>query len=590
MGNGIPEILSLFKEQLGNQISSIVAAQGFDTDGYGFAYWYFKNIIGMTDIEAKEQICDGGGDLGIDAIEIDDEQVVFYQFKNPKSLEKSIAAGDVDKMISGLELILRRNHEAIANPELLARLEEIYAFTPTGYRIILATSSLGDIPPEARTKLDTFCERNSAVAKDLFRWEFQNLTDIHNRFYSANLPTLDKTLDLILARPPYMTKIGDHETYIFDLSGEFLAKLYEQHGEGILQQNVRMFEGDKGTNLAIAETASSVADAKDFFHFNNGISIICDTAVFQPFSNRLSLERPQVVNGGQTMRILHRCYMKHSLQPEVHAAVRVITTGKDKQFASNVAVNLNNQTRVDNTFLRSNDPRIVQLYHSLSTLGSYLERRAGEMDAMLPDEIKDLENRFGSPLAEHVIPLKDGMQAYVATYFGDPPLAKKDPARMFTDDGGSFSKILRSELTAERFRDAYVISLLVSAQVDRFKKLKRKWYTDETERKKAYVQHMGSIVEPVFEELDAAIPQITIFGLALIFEKHLSVGKEKPQEFIERIRNDATIIWNGFIELVASRKALKIATSWPTLLKSAPFYRQVIDYRRPDWKQGGAIK
>ena len=46
---------------------------------------------------------------------------------------------------------------------------------------------------------------------------------------------------------------------------------------------------------------------------------------------------------------------------EVHAAVRVITTGKNKEFASNVAVNLNNQTRVDNTFLRSNDPRIVQL-------------------------------------------------------------------------------------------------------------------------------------------------------------------------------------------------------------------------------------
>src|SRR3984957_7952151 len=240
MGNNVPEILNLFKEQLGNQIASIVAAKGFDTDGYGFAYWYFKHISGMTDIEAKEQICDGGGDLGIDAIEINEEKVVFYQFKNPKSVEKPIAAGDIDKMISGLELILRRNHEAIANPELLARLEEIYSFTPTGYRIIIATSSLAEFPAEARTKLDNFCERNSVVAKDLFRWEFQNLTDIHNHFYTANLPTLDKTLELALPRPPYMTKIGDHETYIFDLDGEFLAKLYEQHGEGILQQNVRM--------------------------------------------------------------------------------------------------------------------------------------------------------------------------------------------------------------------------------------------------------------------------------------------------------------------------------------------------------------
>lgn len=585
MSNDVPEILNLFKEQLGNQISTIVEAQAFDSDGYGFAYWYFQNIRGMTDIEAKEQICDGGGDLGIDAIEIDEEQVVFYQFKNPKSLEKAIAAGDIDKMISGLELILRRKHEAIANPELLARLEEIYAFTPIGYRIVVAVSSLGELPVEARTKLENFCEKNSGAAKDLFRWEFNSLADIHNRFYTVNLPTLDATLELTLAKPPYMTKIGDHETYIFDLSGDYLARLYDEHGESILQQNVRMFEGDKGTNLAIAETASSETEAKDFFHFNNGISVICDSAVFQPFSNRLSLERPQVVNGGQTMRILHRCYKQNSLKTEVHAAVRVITTGKDKEFASNVAVNLNNQTRVDNTFLRSNDPRIVQLFHSLSTLGFYLERRAGEMDAMLPKEIKELEQRFGSPLSEHMIPLKDGMQAYVATYYGDPQLAKKDPARIFTDDGGSFSKILQSELTAERFRDSYAISRLVSAQVDRFKKLKRKWYTNETERKKSYIQNIGSIIEPVFDELDAAIPQITIFGLSLLFEKHVSVRKERPQEFVARIGKDPNIIWSGFIELVASRKALDVNTSWPTMLKSGAFYRDVIESRRPHWKQ-----
>jgi len=583
MVNDVPEILNLFKEQLGNQIAAIVKEQSFENEGYGFAYWYFRNVRGMTDIEAKEQICDGGGDLGIDAIEIDDEQVVFYQFKNPSSVEKAIAAGDIDKMISGLELILSRKHENIANPELLARLEEIYAFTPTGYKIVVAVSSLVDLPVEAQTKLASFCEKNSGAAKNLFRWEFHNLNDIHNRFYSAHLPTLDATLELTLEKQPYMTKIGDHETYVFDLAGDYLAKLYDEHGESILQQNVRMFEGDKGTNLAIADTASSVSEAKDFFHFNNGISVICDSATFQPFNNQLSLERPQVVNGGQTMRILHRCYKQQTLKPEVHAVVRVITTGKDKEFASNVAVNLNNQTRVDNTFLRSNDPRIVQLLHSLSTLGYFLERRAGEIDAMLPEEVKELEERFGTPLSDHVIPLKDGMQAYVATYYGDPQLAKKDPAKIFTDDGGSFTKILQSKLTAEKFRDSYELSRLVSAQVDRFKKLKRKRYADESERKKAYIKNIGSIIEPVFEELDAAIPQITVFGMALLFEKHVTVGKTELQEIVQHLRNDPSNIWEILIELIVSRKALNNEKSWPTLLKSGSFYRDAIVHLRPSW-------
>lgn len=584
MTQDVPEILSLFKEQLGNQITAIVKEQAFNSDGYGFAYWYFRHINGMTDIESKEQICDGGGDLGIDAIEISQEQVIFYQFKNPKSIDKPLLPGDIDKMISGLELILGRKHVGVANPELVARLEEIYSFTPTGYRIVIAISSLSDVPKEVATKLSNFCEKHSGAAKDMFRWDFYNLTDIHNRFYSVNLPTLDATLDLTLPRAPYMTKIGDHETYIFDLRGDYLAKLYDDHGEGILQQNVRMFEGDRGTNLAIAATASSDTEAKDFFHFNNGISVICDSAVFQPFTNRLSLERPQVVNGGQTMRILHRCYKQNSLKPEVYAAVRVITTGKDKEFASNVAINLNNQTRVDNTFLRSNDPRIVQLYHSLSTLGFYLERRAGEIDAMLPDEIKDLEKRFGTPLSDHIIPLKDGMQAYVATYYGDPQLAKKDPARIFTDDGGSFSKILRSDLTAERFRDSYSISRLVGAQVDRFKRLKRKWYTNESDRRKVYVQNLGSVIEPVFEELDAAVPQITVFGIAILFTKHLVVGNEKPDEFLARITADPSVIWTALIELISARKTVDEKTSWPTLLKSGKFFRDVVDLRMPQWQ------
>jgi hypothetical protein len=170
MSEAVPEILDLFKEQLGNQISRIVKEQSFDNNGYGFAYWYFRNIGRMTDIEAKEQICDGGGDLGIDAIEIDDTQVIFYQFKNPSNITKVVAAGEIDKLISGLELILSRKHSSIANPELLSRLEEIYAFTPTGYKIVIAASSEASLPEDARVKLNNFCDKNSGAIKDLFQW------------------------------------------------------------------------------------------------------------------------------------------------------------------------------------------------------------------------------------------------------------------------------------------------------------------------------------------------------------------------------------------------------------------------------------
>ncbi|WP_445358787.1 AIPR family protein [Microbulbifer sp. ANSA005] len=587
--SNVTEILSLFKEQLNNQIKAFVADESFENEGYGFAYWYFRNIRAMTSIESKDQICDGSGDLGIDAIEIQDEKVVFYQFKNPSSIDKSVGASEIDKMLSGLSLILSRKHNEIANPELLSRLDEIYSFTPTGYRVVIASSSLAELPEDAKVKLSSFCESNSGAAKDLFQWEYISLSDLHNRFYAAHLPTLDATIDFNLVRPPYMTKIGDHETYLFDLSGEYLAQLYESHGESLLQQNVRMFEGDKGTNLAITQTASSETESKNFFHYNNGISLICDSANYQPFNNALSLERPQVVNGGQTMRILHKCFKLGTLKNNVHTAVRVITTGKNKDFAANVAVNLNNQTRVDNTFLRSNDPRIVQLLHSLTTHGYYLERRAGEIEAMLPDEIEDLENRFGSPLAAHVIPLKDGMQAYVATYYGDPQLAKKDPAKIFTDDGGSFSKILQSDLTAEKFRNAFILSKIVSTEVDEFKKLKRKRYSDEEERRTAYSTNISSFVAPVFNDIDAAVPQITVFSMALIYEKYVKILGFEFELTIEALQAKPELIWKSFIDIINAKNEMKIEKGWPTILKSGSFYRDVIKHMESRWmKQGDA--
>jgi len=208
---------------------------------------------------------------------------------------------------------------------------------------------------------------------------------------------------------------------------------------------------------------------------------------------------------------------------------------------------------------------------------------------MLPEELQELEGRFGSPFSKHVIPLKDGMQAYVATYYGEPQLAKKDPAKIFTDDGGSFSKILQSDLTAEKFRDAYRLSRLVSGEVDRFKRLKRKRYSDEAERKTAYGTEIGTFIDPVFPELDLAVPQISIFGMALLFEKNKVAGVDSLKEFADKVSVDPTPIWRCFVELISARRVLNTEQSWPTLLKSGTFYRDAVAHLKVQWASGASL-
>ena len=132
---GKSPIITLFKEQLENESSSLAASNNLEERGDYLIWWYFSKLVGLKANEIEEIVCDGGADLGIDAIWIDDDSMVhFYTFKNPEKINSAFPAGEVDKTLMGLNTILTRTHHSIANEELRGRVEEIYQTVPSGYR------------------------------------------------------------------------------------------------------------------------------------------------------------------------------------------------------------------------------------------------------------------------------------------------------------------------------------------------------------------------------------------------------------------------------------------------------------------------
>src|SRR6266481_1683390 len=151
-------LVQLFKEQLENESQSL--AQGHDLTQRGdfLIWWYFLKLRGLSPADIDQIVCDGGSDLGIDAVQIDEDNYVhFYQFKNPEDAESCLPAGEVDKLLAGLRLILRGKHQSIANEELKALVEDIYQIVPTGYRLHLVTSGKG-MAKESVEKLKAFVE------------------------------------------------------------------------------------------------------------------------------------------------------------------------------------------------------------------------------------------------------------------------------------------------------------------------------------------------------------------------------------------------------------------------------------------------
>ena len=179
-------LVSLFKEQLENESQRIADDRNLTKRGDRLTWWYFLKLRGLPPSEVEEALCDDGNDLGIDAIHIDEDNIVhFYQFKNPERAERAFPEGDVDSVLSGLRLILNKRHENIANEDLKGRIDEIYQMVPGGYRLHLVTSRTG-MSTAAEEKLDSFIDELGGPSKTFFTWHLEDLPHLQDVFYREN--------------------------------------------------------------------------------------------------------------------------------------------------------------------------------------------------------------------------------------------------------------------------------------------------------------------------------------------------------------------------------------------------------------------
>lgn len=571
-------LITLFNEQLKNELKKIVSEKFLDNNGQSLIWWYCKKIFILSDDDIEDSICDGSGDLGIDAIYKDEKEVVhFFQFKIISDPNNAFPAGEVDKTISGLELIIRRKYDRIANPRIKEKLKEVLEMIPFGYHIHFVSTGSG-LTMESTTKLEAFILSLSPTSQNYFKYTDEHIEYLQDVFYTRSLPTLNETIQLKSENTPYMFRSANHDSYTFHLSASILGELYKKYGEQILQQNIRMSEGDTPTNEAIYRSCTG-EEYQNFYHYNNGISILCDTATWDAFSKILVIVKPQVVNGGQTIRVLHKALIENKLHENVFVPVRIITSHGNKEFAGNVAVNLNNQTRVEGSFLKSNNPRIIQLATSLFSIGWYLERRDGEIDELSDEENEKIEKSIGDKLANKIIPLKEGTQAYVATFYENPGLARLNPSKMFLDviDGGHFTRIFDSNLTAQKFADAYSFFKVVEEKISRFKTLKRK-KKNLPNWKEEYINIVGKeFFDKRYPLLEQIVPQSTVFIVGVSYQFYIVKLGSSFERMINEFKSSTTMISNVLEQIILTQEegGEDWNKSWQGLLKSQEFFLEI---------------
>lgn len=149
----------------------------------------------------------------------------------------------------------------------------------------------------------------------------------------------------------------DYDAYMCIVPGDFLYRIYAEHGSRLLEGNVRAFLSNKGkVNKGIRLTIKN--EPTKFFIYNNGIACTAASIKLNEKENEiLEFDDLQIINGGQTTASLHSAVVidKNNLENIfVPMKLTVIKNDDYETMIQNISKYANSQNKVKNSDLFSN--------------------------------------------------------------------------------------------------------------------------------------------------------------------------------------------------------------------------------------------
>lgn len=155
-----------------------------------------------------------------------------------------------------------------------------------------------------------------------------------------------------------------YQVYLAIFPGEVLADLYDQYKTRLMENNVRQFLQFTGKiNKGIKDTIDNHAEM--FLAYNNGISATAKSISLKNGRSIISIEKLQIVNGGQTTASL---YYARKMNPNIdlsriYVQVKISVVKKNEEYeriVSNISRCANTQNKVNEADFSANDERLIQ--------------------------------------------------------------------------------------------------------------------------------------------------------------------------------------------------------------------------------------
>jgi hypothetical protein len=246
-------------------------------------------------------------------------------------------------------------------------------------------------------------------------------------------------------------------SYLLVLPGTIVARLYEEHGERLLEQNVRTFLQFRG-NINKGMRNTLVNEPQMFFSYNNGLSATAEEVTTTAGDTMmLSARNLQIVNGGQTTASIFTSQTRDGggadlSQVYVQVKLTVVASAQVDEVVPRISEYSNTQNKVSAADFFSNHPfhrkieefsrRIwapasanhVQQTHWFyeRARGQFMNRQAG----LTPAEKKKF--LIQNPKSQMLT--KTDLAKYIRTFEGLPHEVSKGAQKNFSGFAGELGK------------------------------------------------------------------------------------------------------------------------------------------------------
>jgi hypothetical protein len=508
-------------DELRQRVKSVSKEEKIKEDE-AFVLFVLREVLGLEESICDEALDAGGPkDCGVDAFWVNDEDKEVYLLQGKYyNINHEVDENEIDNFLNSLQYLLAPpiSLQGRAKKYIQEKSQDYKEYIERSYdtRLIFATSS--NYKPAARKKAEIFNTQHKDEKIELL-----DAREIIERM--SDLKRKDKpNIQLSLENGYHEHKSKNIPYVVCSIFADDLAKAYKEHKGNILEQNLRYGLPGGKINKGIDQTLRDSKDRKNFWYYNNGITIICDS--YEIKNGLISIQNAQIVNGAQTTKTIYGVSLSLGFEPlhELSVLARIIKTNKNQDLIANIRDFNNKQNPTKPRDFISHRKEQEKLQSEFELLNYFYEIKRGEK----------YEETKAREIKKKKLDVIDNLTVAQArcSFLGKPAQAKSQKNSLLDPNGEYYKDIFAAN--AKTLLLAYKCYEFAKESFKEFKK-----HTKEIKEEKEFMLHgtthivavMGGIIEEIVG-VNKIINNDDLFDQFISDEK-LKIIYDNAVDFIE---------------------------------------------------------